>query len=192
MLFYPADASVPEKLCTEEFLLRPLMPADNELDYAAVMATQETLRLHGAWPRPGFTPEENLADLEGHAADFLARTGFTYTILQMDGTRCLGCVYLYPLAGELRRHGADDETVANVGDFEAEVWFWVRPDAVAADLDRRLLAVLLPWIRDDFAFARVVFYTSASDERQESLLRDAGLRLIWSHPARDTQVLHFA
>jgi hypothetical protein len=194
MPFYPADAPIPEELRSEELHLRPLGPADNDFDYEAVMATQETLRLRGSgeWPRPGFTPEENLADLEGHAADFLARSGFTYTVLDPGGTRCLGCVYLYPLADALHRQGADDETVARVGDHEAAAWFWLRPDAVAADLDRRLVAALLPWLRDDFAFARVVFVTWASDERQPALFRDAGLRLVWSHPVRDTQVLHFA
>ncbi len=144
MPLYPADAPIPEELRTEEFHLRPLGPGDNDLDYEAVMATQETLRRHGEWPRPGFTPEENLEDLEGHAADFLARTGFTYTVLEPGGTRCLGCVYLYPLADTLRHQGADDETVARIGDYEASAWFWLRPDAVAADLDRRLVAALLP------------------------------------------------
>ena len=51
----------------------------------------------GGWPRPDFTPEENLADLQGHEADFQARRGFTYTVLDPTGTRCLGCVYVYPV-----------------------------------------------------------------------------------------------
>src|SRR5688572_19084720 len=142
MQFYPADASVPEELRTEEFLLRPLRAADNPLDYEAVMATQESLRRRGSgdWPRPDFTPEENLADLEGHEADFAARHGFTYTVLDPAGVRCLGCVYFYPLDESLHRIGADDAVVARVGDHEAVAWFWVRPDCVAADLDRRLLA----------------------------------------------------
>jgi hypothetical protein len=67
----------------------------------------------------------------------------------------------------------------------------VRPDGVAGDLDRRLLAALLPWLRNDFAFARVVFATWAADERQTAVLREAGLRPVWSHPVRDTQALHF-
>jgi RimJ/RimL family protein N-acetyltransferase len=194
MPFYPADAPIPEGLRAEEFVLRPLGPDDNALDYEAVMATQETLRLrgNGEWPRPGFTPEENRADLEEHEADFRARRGFTYTVLDPAGTRCLGCVYLYPLADSLRQEGADDETVARADDHEAAAWFWLRPEAVAADLDRRLLAALLPWLRRDFAFARVVFVTWASDERQPAPFRDAGLHLVWSHPVGDTQVLHFA
>ncbi len=191
--FYPDDAPVPDGLRAEGFVLKPLTAAHNALDYEAVMATQEMLRQRGGeWPRPDFTPEENLADLEGHEADFRSRSGFTYTVQTPDGTRCLGCVYAYPLADALRRQGADEETVARVGDHEAVVWFWVRPEGIAADLDRQLAAALVPWFRNDFAFARVVFVTWAVDERQVAALRDAGLRLVWSNPVRDTHVLHFA
>jgi hypothetical protein len=194
MHFYPDDAPVPAGLRAAEFLLRPLGAADNALDYEAVMATQETLRLRGGgeWPRPGFTPEENLVDLEEHEADFHARRGFTYTIQNPDGTRCLGCLYLYPLDASLRRKGADEEAVARIGDHQAVAWFWVLPDGVAGDLDRRLLAALLPWFRHDFAFARVVVLTYANDERQTALLREAGLRPVWSFPERDTRALYFA
>ena len=43
-MFYPDEAPVPTTLRTEEFLLRPLRAADVDLDYEAVMATQEVLR----------------------------------------------------------------------------------------------------------------------------------------------------
>src|SRR5215216_6370466 len=133
MTFYPDDAPVPTGLRSDEFLLRPLRAADVELDYEAVMATQEVLRRGsgGAWPRPDFTLEENLADLQGHEADFHARRGFTYTVMDPTETRCFGCVYAYPPENA----GAD----IAASDYEAVVWFWVRPDGVAADLDRRLL-----------------------------------------------------
>ena len=192
--FYPDDAPVPDGLRTEAFVLLPLTAAHNALDYEAVMATQETLRQRGdgAWPRPDFTPEENLADLEGHEADFRDRSGFTYTVQSLDGTRCLGCVYAYPLASVLRQEGADEKTVERVGDHEAVVWFWVRPESIAVDLDRRLAAALIPWFRTAFAFSRVIFMTWAVDERQVAALRDAGLQVVWSNPVGDTQVLHFA
>ena len=43
MTFYPDDAPVPTALRSDEFLLRPLRAADVELDYEAVMASQEAL-----------------------------------------------------------------------------------------------------------------------------------------------------
>ena len=192
--FYPANATVPDGLRTDAFVLKPLTAAHNALDYEAVMASQEALRQRGdgGWPRPDFTPEENLADLEGHEADFNERSGFTYTIQTPDGGRCLGCVYAYPLGRILRNHGADEATVARAGDHEAGVWFWVRPEGIATGLDLQLAAALVPWFRTQFAFSRVVFMTWAVDDRQVTALRDAGLELVWSNPEGQTQVLHFA
>jgi hypothetical protein len=183
--FYPVDAPVPVELRTDALLLRPLGAADVDLDFAAVMASQETLRRAsgGRWPRPDFTREENLADLEGHEADFHARRGFTYTVMAPTETHCLGCVYAYPPV---------DESGDAVRDHEAEVWFWVRPDAAAADLERRLLAALIPWLRDDFAFAAVLFRTNADDDRRTSLLREAGLRVVAKRPVRGLEMLLFA
>jgi hypothetical protein len=186
MTFYPDDAPVPAELRAEEFLLRPLRAGDVDLDYEAVMATQETLRRSsgGRWPRPDFTLEENLADLEGHEADFRARRGFTYTVMDPTETHCLGCVYAYP--------PEDEDGGGGAGDYEAVVWFWVRPDGVAADLDRRLLAALVPWLRDDFAFTRVLFRSRADDERRMAILCEAGLRMVDALPVRDTEAVLFA
>jgi hypothetical protein len=186
MPFYLDDAPVPSELRTDEFLLRPLRAADVDLDYEAVMATQETLRRSsgGRWPRPDFTIEENLADLQGHEEDFRARRGFTYTVMDPTETRCLGCVYAYPPKDEDGGDGARD--------YEAAVWFWVRPDGVAEDLDRRLLAALVPWLRDDFAFARVLFRTGAKDERRAAILGEAGLRVVDVDRVQDAEELLFA
>jgi RimJ/RimL family protein N-acetyltransferase len=185
MTFYPEHAPVPTALRSDEFLLRPLRAADVDLDYEAVMATQEVLRRGsgGEWPRPGFTLEENLADLQGHEADFHARRGFTYTVMEPTESRCLGCVYAYPL---------EDDGDGRDRDHEAAVWFWVRPDRVADDLDRRLLTALVPWLRSDFAFARVLFRAWANDERQTALLAEAGLQVVGTRPGPGTEALLFA
>ncbi len=185
MPFYPDDAPVPAELRTDEFLLRPLRATDVELDYEAVMATQKNLRRvsDGRWPRPGFTLAENLADLQGHEEDFSARRGLTYTVMDPAGTRCLGCVYAYP---------PEDVDGGGDRDGEAVVWFWVRPDGVAADLDRRLLAALAPWLQEDFAFARVLYRARADDERQTAIFGAAGLRVVEPRSVRGVECLLFA
>jgi hypothetical protein len=194
MPFYPDDVPVPAGLRTDEFLLRMLRAADVDLDFDAVMATQATLRRRTGdrWPREGFTRAENLADLEWHEAEFLGRRSFAYTVMNPAETECLGCVYVYPLAALLRHEGAGEEDIAPVGEREAGITFWVRDRCVAADLDRRLLAALLPWLRTEFPFSRVALGVVAADERQPALFREAGLGVMHAHTVRDTEFVLFA
>ena len=193
MAWYPADAPVPGELRTEEFLLRPLRASDVGLDYDAVIGSRELLLVHsgGRWPAEGFSLADNLADLEGHEREHKERVAFTYTVLTPDGARCLGCVYVNPLRPTLRRlagrgdyaavpgaeDAADDDPAwGDVRDDEAVVHFWVRPECVAADLDRRLLAALLAWFRREWAFSRVAFLANRNQRRHLELFADAGLR----------------
>lgn len=158
------------------------------------MASKDMLRVRmgGTWPRDDFTIDENLADLERHEADFQARTGFTYTVMNPTETECLGCVYVYPLAEVLRHRGVDASAAAGVGRDEPAATFWVRSDRAADDLDRRLLAALRPWLATDFAFTRVLFQAFAADDRHVAILRDAGLQPVASYSVGGTDFLLFA
>jgi RimJ/RimL family protein N-acetyltransferase len=193
MLFYLADAPVPIELRTDEFLLRPLRAADAALDYDAVMASRERLlrRSAGQWPRAGFTLAENRADLAQHEAEFYARAAFAYTMMNPDETACLGCIYIYPLRRTLERFGAPATAIAAAGEGEAEASFWVRQDLEAADLDRRLLAALLPWLRGSFAFGRLWLRAFAAEERQVAIFHAAGLRQVAAVPTSATPLLLF-
>ena len=92
--------SAPRELVTDDFVLEPLGPEHNESDYAAWTSSVDHIRATpgfegSSWPHP-MTPEENLSDLERHAADFAAGTGFTYTVLDPATREVIGCVYIYP------------------------------------------------------------------------------------------------
>jgi hypothetical protein len=82
---------VPAVLRTEEFVLRPIVADDAELDYAAVMETREYLRLwrQTTWPEDDFTVEENRKDLVECEERHLAGRAFTYTVLHPCGSECL-------------------------------------------------------------------------------------------------------
>jgi len=177
MKFYPPNAPVPERLQTDEFLLRPIRTGDSAIDYDAIVASRDLLRRRtgGKWPHIGFTAQANRADLEQHAAEFRDRRAFTYILLVPSEERCLGCVSIDPLGDGLRRTGATEDYSSTAAENQALVSFWVRSDVVPRDMDRYLLTGLLPWLSAEFAFSRIVFASWNEDSRQISVLQEAGL-----------------
>jgi hypothetical protein len=143
MSFVPADAVIPLELVTEQFRLEPLGPQHNDADRAAWMSSIPHIQatpgfVGGDWPPgDGMPAEANMRDLVGHAADFTARRGFTYTVLDAGSGAIIGCVYLYPA----KREG-----------YDVRVLSWVT--AAHADLDAPLAEVILEWLERDWPFTR--------------------------------------
>jgi hypothetical protein len=124
----PEDFEVPRALVTERFRLEPLGPRHNEADHAAWTSSidhiHSTPGFEGRrWPpSEGMSLADNLADLQEHADEFVARTGFTYTVLEAGSGDVIGCVYIYP----------------------SGVRSWVRADR--AELDKPLYEAVRAWL----------------------------------------------
>ncbi len=131
----PDDFVVPTELVTPRFRLEPLGPQHNESDHAAWMGSIDHVRAtadFSSWPpADGMSLEANRADLVRHAADFVARVGFTYTVLDPGTEDVIGCVYLYPTK--------DPE-------YDLALRSWVRADR--AELDQPLHQAVLTWLED--------------------------------------------
>lgn len=140
--FVPDDFQVPASLETDRFRLRMLSVEDVEKDYEAVIQSRELLHtmFGGPWPRPGFTIEENLADLERHQQEFLSRKAFAYTVVSLDETRVLGCVYIEP---------------SETANSDAAVVMWVRQTEYDNGLDEILFNTVRNWISSDWPFKKV-------------------------------------
>jgi hypothetical protein len=142
--FVPDTFEVPAIYETERFRLRMLSVDDVEKDYEAVIESRELLHslFKGGWPREGFTLEENLADLENHQREFEQREAFAYTVVSLDETRVLGCLYIDP---------SQDEN------FDAEVYMWVRTSEYENGLDPILFEVVKDWIDGSWPFKQVSY-----------------------------------
>jgi hypothetical protein len=105
-LFVPADFAVPGGLMTGEFRLEPLGLQHNTADYAAWTASIGHIRAMPGFAGAGWPHQmslaENLRDLERHAQDFIARRGFTYTVLGTATGEVIGWVYSYRRAATAR------------------------------------------------------------------------------------------
>jgi hypothetical protein len=142
--FVPPEFDVPHGLETLEFLLEPLGPEHNELDYDAWTSSMKHIAAtpgypDGSWPRE-MTLDENRADLQRHADDFRSRKGFTYTVLDPASRDVIGCVYIYPLQDS---------------DHDACALSWVRESY--AQLDEPLWRAVSHWLEADWPFAAVEY-----------------------------------
>ncbi len=180
MPFSDATEPVPTELRTKEFVLRPIVVDDTEMDYAAVMETREQLRLwrQSTWPEDDFTVEANRKDLVDLEERHAAHRAFTYTLIDPDGTRCLGCVYVFPtsatfLAKSTVKPVGDDEWT----DVDAVIFFWVRLHQMELGVDERLLAALRKWFRQEWKLDKTVYVTSEPFTQQVDLMNRTDLSL---------------
>ena len=144
--FIPVDFEPPTTLVTSKFVLEPLGPQHNLADHSAWTTSIDHIRAHpgfpdGDWPPvDGMSLDQNLGDLRRHAADFIARRGFTFTVLDPTTRDVIGCVYLYP---------------SSSGDQDVIVQSWVSAnrsdlDVPLADAVAEWLATAWPWPRIDY------------------------------------------
>lgn len=143
--FVADDFMVPAVLETARVRLRQLTIADLDMDFEAVTSSTDHLRAsfgpENQWPT-GLTRARNLADLGWHETEFNQRTSFAYTVVGLDGTCCLGCVYIYP---------------SRAAGFDAMCFLWVRASAVEEGLDGHLFDAVRDWLAETWPFRNVAF-----------------------------------
>jgi hypothetical protein len=144
--FVPADFIVPEVLETDKFRLRMLRATDVDKDYEAVMTSIDHLQgvfgQESKWPSKNLTHEQDLRDLKWHQHEFEIRSSFTYTVMNLDETVCLGCLYIFP---------------SRSPDFDADITMWVRQSEFDKGLDPLLFTTVKKWVAEKWPFQRVSY-----------------------------------
>ncbi len=136
----PASWAHPTRVpVTQAHHLRPMGPADVDLDLPAVHASRERLwSIYGqawGWPPVDLSREADIDDLAHHAAEIDAHESFLYGLFDAAETALLGCVYVDPPA----KVGAD-----------ADISWWVVEHAVGSELERALDAFVPAWIEAEW------------------------------------------
>ncbi len=142
--FVDSEFAVPEQLETDDFRLRTLTVNDVVKDFDAVMSSAEQLK--SIWPGSewpdGLTLEQNLIDLGWHQKEFQIRRSFAYTVVTLDETRVIGCVYIYPT----RKRG-----------YDAEVYLWARESDLGSPADELLYETVSQWLAAEWPFENVAY-----------------------------------
>ena len=143
--FIPADFIVPDTLQNEHFRIRMLTVNDVVKDYDAVMTSIEHIKKMyptSSWPTKDLTLEQDLIDLGWHQKEFQRRSSFAYTVVSLDETRVLGCIYINP---------------TTKGDYDADIDMWVRASEVDNGLDSVLFDSVKKWISEKWPFKKVAY-----------------------------------
>lgn len=146
--FIPTDFKIPEVFETDRFRLRMLTVNDVKLDYDAVMTSIEHLQKtkpfgpNHKWPTKDLSYEQDLSDLGWHQKEFQKRSSFAFTLINLDETECLGCMYIYP---------------SNNPNYDAIIMMWVRQSEVANGLDEILFSSVKKWIQNKWPFKKVAY-----------------------------------
>ncbi len=144
--FAPDSVTIPSGIETKDFRIRGLTISDVVKDYDAVMSSIDhlagVLGPSRVWPSANLTLEQDLIDLGWHQKEFQIRSSFTYTVMSLDESRCLGCVYIYP-----------SEKVGH----DAKVMLWVRQSELRKGLDDKLFSAVKIWLSEEWWFTSVAF-----------------------------------
>ena len=144
--FAPDSVIIPWGIETKDFRIRILTINDVVKDYDAVMSSIDHLRgVFGpsiSWPSADLTLEQDLIDLGWHQKEFQIGSSFAYTVMNLDETRCLGCVYVDP-----------SEKVG----YDAKVILWVRQSEIRKGLDEKLFSAVKIWLSEEWWFTTVAF-----------------------------------
>ena len=144
--FVPPDFKIPKKLETKKFRLRMLTVNDVVKDYEAVMTSIDHLKgVFGpvsTWPSKELTLEQDLIDLGWHQKEFQRRTSFAFTVMNIEESKCLGCVYIDP--------------THKIG-YDAEVYLWVRKSEFNDGLDPVLYDAVKSGVKEEWPFNKVAY-----------------------------------
>ena len=118
--------------------------------------------LERGWPE-GLTRDQNLIDLGWHQKEFQRRRSFAYTVVVLDESRVLGCVYIYPT----RKKG-----------FDAEIYLWARQSELASGMEEDLYKAVSAWVGEKWPFQAPV-YPGRSISDDDFAAVESVKRLTW-------------
>jgi hypothetical protein len=144
--FVPNKFKIPEILETRKFRIRMLTVNDVAKDYEAIMKSIDHLQgifgPNSIWPVSDLTLEEDLISIGLHQKEFQERSSFTYTVMDLEEKKCLGCVYIMPSDSKL---------------YDAMVVMWTRKSELKSGLDKILFSTVKKWISQKWHFKKVAY-----------------------------------
>ncbi|OGQ23675.1 MAG: hypothetical protein A3I05_06180 [Deltaproteobacteria bacterium RIFCSPLOWO2_02_FULL_44_10] len=140
----PPRFKPPREVVRSNYVLEVLAPQHNDMDYEAWTSSIDELQgIFGPtndWPTKEYTKEQNLEDLERHLREFEQSVAYAYTILNVERTSCIGCLYIRPTSAT---------------NYDARVDFWFRNSS--KNIESHFYEELKSWLGKEWRFQNIAF-----------------------------------
>lgn len=154
--------NTPERLQTEDFVIRAWTEFDGPAHWSAVQASRDHLR-NMPWARDFTAPSVAENYVRRSRAQYLLRSDFDLGIWAPDESAVLGGTGFH-----LRGAGFEPAK-------QAEIGMWIRSDAAGQGLGSAVLGALLRWGFDDWGFMRLSWRCNTENRASARCAQKAGL-----------------
>jgi len=154
----------PERLVTDDFIVRCYFPGDGPLLAAAQNASYAHLKTFMAWAKPHTTEEEAEQRVREWRAHYLLADNFGLGIFSPDEKRLLGSTGFH-----LRGVGLDHKA--------AEIGMWMRADVAGQGLGTAVLRALLDWGFTAWPWERLAWHCDGRNLASRCTAEKAGMQL---------------
>ena len=84
---------------------------------------------------------------------------FTFSVMNPDETKCLGCIYFKGLNNEI----IDELKAKNLlQDYITVVYFWLRPDLTNKSFADNFFKDIIDWVNSELNFSQVYYFIRGS------------------------------
>jgi hypothetical protein len=144
--FLPKGFEAPKQLENKHLRIRTLTANDVVKDYDAVMTSIDHLQgVFGPktkWPTKELTFEQDLIDLGWHQKEFQRGSSYAYTVVRLDESGVIGCIYIFP---------------TDMGHDNASAIMWVRSSVLDEGLDGILFETVKKWMKEEWPLKKVAY-----------------------------------
>lgn len=185
--FWRAEWAVPDRIESNELLLRPLQSSDAERFFHSYMGSQAWLyqRLGWSWPTDKSSMEQNQSMVKLHLKQQQEHKAYTYIVVDQQRDMLVGAVYFVPVGEERGRSGT-----INANSYNAEITWWLTEPAVNRSLHNNLFALLTDWLQSGWPWSQVLFPVAESNQPSRAVLENSAARKVGYN--RDSQELFYS
>jgi RimJ/RimL family protein N-acetyltransferase len=174
--------AVPKSLKGDQWQLQKLQQTNAALTYEAYLNHPAALLQQSQdrfLPQP-YTWQDHTKQIATYEQEHQTHSGFSYTVLNKAGTKCLGMVQVMPLRPFLYYNNAPAHLIIRANHNAAMITYWLAPCPTESNFPCQFIQALQRWFDRTWEFDDYYFRINPSDTHCLTTVADSGLEAHFS------------